>query len=73
MGIELLKSAWVANRFRRLEPGSQMGYPGGQKRVPLRIGTQVDQQVRRVTICSDLNLWMAMTSFLLGGFSHSTW
>src|SRR6516162_6916322 len=27
----------------------------------------------KVTICSGLYLWIAMTGFLLGGFSHSTW
>jgi hypothetical protein len=33
----------------------------------------LDEEGLKVTICSGLYLCMAMTGFLLGGFSHSTW
>jgi hypothetical protein len=39
--------------------------------LPFAIPTSICRN--KVTICSALYLLMAMTSFLLGGFSHSTW
>jgi hypothetical protein len=39
--------------------------------LPFAIPTSICRS--KVTICSGLCLLMAMNSFLLGGFSHSTW